>query len=39
MKTLFVALTLTILIGIPTFANQANAGPSPASQQFGGGGY
>jgi hypothetical protein len=40
MKALvFAALALTILIGVPTFANQANAGPSPSSQQFGGGGY
>jgi hypothetical protein len=34
-----VALALTILIGVPTFANQAHAGPSPSSPDFGGGGY
>jgi hypothetical protein len=39
MKVLFVALALSVLIGIPTFVNQANAGPSPSSQNFGGGGY
>jgi len=39
MKALFVALALTILIGVPTFTNQAHAGPSPSSSAFGGGGY
>jgi hypothetical protein len=39
MKALFVALALTILIGVPTFASPANAGPSPSSPEFGGGGY
>jgi len=39
MKAIFVVLALTILIGVPTFANQANAGPSPSSSNFGGGGY
>jgi hypothetical protein len=39
MKALVVALALALLIGVPTFAMQANAGPSPSSQNFGGGGY
>jgi hypothetical protein len=38
-KPLLAALALTILIGVATVANQVTAGPSPSSQQFGGGGY
>jgi hypothetical protein len=39
MKALFAALALAFLIGVATFAHPANGGPSPSSQDFGGGGY